>query len=299
MKSEIAVSLLYTLAAIFAVAAVFIAWAWRNRDDKARIWTTFVLEIAILAGVFVPAYLGGMWLLAAALALGWVAGRELYATLEKGGERPFQWAGIAASIAVVVLGGFAPQALPWTFGAGLVVLAALAAAAKGAPADGAAARALATWKGVVYPGLCLAHAVALGGMEGGFGYLVLCYGLVEVNDSAAFLVGSGIGRRKIFPKLSPNKTLEGSLGGVVATLIVAFALRFAVPSFDTVALVGCAVLLAVGGQAGDLFASRIKRQAGVKDFGDAVPMHGGFLDVYDSFLFTAPLFFYYAASVAG
>jgi len=129
--------------------------------------------------------------------------------------------------------------------------------------------------------------------------VVLYYGLAEVNDSAAYLVGSSIGRHKIFPRLSPKKTVEGVIGGAVGTIAVAFALWFAVPDFGAWRLAGAGALIAVAGLAGDLFASRLKRRVGVKDYGEAVPTQGGVLDVFDAFIFVAPVFYYYVQLTGG
>ena len=74
---------------------------------------------------------------------------------------------------------------------------------------------------------------------------------------------------------------------------LAFPMGFAVPGFSTTQLIGAAVLLALGGQAGDLLGSWIKRRAGVKDFSQRVPTQGGILDVYDSVVLVSPLFYYY------
>ena len=101
--------------------------------------------------------------------------------------------------------------------------------ATGASATSLRARLKRTCFGVLYPFLCLAFFVDLGQSEAGFGYIVFYYGLAEVNDSAAYLVGSSIGRQKLFPRLSPNKTVEGVVGGVIGTILIAFVVHFAVP----------------------------------------------------------------------
>jgi len=160
-------------------------------------------------------------------------------------------------------------------------------------------RAKRTCFGVLYPFMCLAFYVDMGLREAGFGYVILYYGLAEVNDSAAYLVGSSIGKRKIFPKLSPNKTIEGVVGGILCTVAVGFALWFAVPEFGVLRLIGAGVLIAIGGLCGDLFASRLKRRVGVKDYGEIVPTQGGVLDVYDAFIFVAPVFYYYLELTSG
>lgn len=107
------------------------------------------------------------------------------------------------------------------------------------------------------------------------------------GDTAAYFVGKSFGKRLLAPKISPKKTIEGGIANVLACLLVASLLG---PHLGFVLPISCAVGLAAGvlGQAGDLFESHLKRQAGVKDSGSILPGHGGMLDRIDSILFTAP-----------
>lgn len=107
------------------------------------------------------------------------------------------------------------------------------------------------------------------------------------TDIGAYLVGRSFGRRKLAPALSPNKTLEGLYGGIAAAALVAGAWVTAVGLPTTLLLL--APLFAVAAQAGDLFESGMKRRAGVKDSGDWLPGHGGFLDRLDGFVPVAVL----------
>ena len=146
---------------------------------------------------------------------------------------------------------------------------------------------------LIYPGLFVPALVAMGITRTGFGDVFFCYAMVELNDSFAYLTGATFGKRRPFPVLSPNKTIAGLVGGLVATIAMAPLFHFAVPSLSGTQVLGASILLAVAGTAGDLLSSSIKRAAGVKDFGSAVPAHGGVLDVYDSLIFVAPLFLGY------
>ena len=295
MKEEIAVRLLYTLSAIFAVAAValLVSFAVRGRrDSQSRMGTRFGLEVLFLAAIFVPTYLGGAWLLVTAAILGCVCASELYGTFEDGGESPWKLSGILIGLACLLWAYLVPNGIGYIFPWVLVLYWGLRWTAQGDPA-GFMARSQRTVFGILYPFMCLGFFVDIGLREQGFGYVVLYYGLAEINDSAAYLVGSSVGRHKIFPKLSPKKTVEGVLGGVLGTILLAFALWFAVPDFSAGQLAAAAVLIALGGLAGDLFASRLKRRVGVKDYGEAIPTQGGVLDVYDAFIFVAPIFYYF------
>jgi phosphatidate cytidylyltransferase len=112
--------------------------------------------------------------------------------------------------------------------------------------------------------------------------------LMWINDTMAYLIGSLMGKTPL-TKISPKKTWEGTIGGIVlAALIastVAWALQFSILQIAIAAIIGC-----VAGVFGDLFESKLKRMAGVKDSGSLMPGHGGFLDRFDSLLFAAPAF---------
>jgi len=299
LNDEIAIRLLYTLGAIFAVAGAGIVaqMAIRGRSkSQGRMGTRFGVEAGMLAFVFVPAYLGGGWLLAAAVLLGCVTTLELYRAFEAGGDRPFKAAGLVAGLACMGATWVMPGLVAWILPA-LVVLYQAIRWLAGDDLATPLARAKRTLFGVIYPFVCLAFYLEIGRMEAGFGYVILYYGLSEVNDSFAYLIGSSFGKRKIFPKLSPNKTVEGVLGGIVCTIGIAFVLWFAVPHFEWWEVATAGVLVAAAGTAGDLFASRLKRRVGVKDYGDVIPTQGGVLDLYDAFAFVAPCFYYYLVSI--
>lgn len=293
MKDEIALQFLQIVILLFAAAAAWIMLAWRRRGFReSRIWTVYCVEMGIVTTILVPAYLGGIWLGAMAVGLCAVTCWELYGALHAAGDRPRRHVGMAVSCVFVGSALFRPElsviALPVLLAVAL--LARFAASRLDSPtlASGSS-----TLVGILFPGLCIAHFVAIGTLEGGFGYLVFLYALIEINDVAAFLVGGAIGRRKLWPGLSSNKTVEGSLAGALACVALAFPLSFTVPGLSVAQLLGAGLLLAVAGQAGDLIASGFKRRAEIKDFSELVPTQGGVLDVYDSVVAVSPLFYYY------
>jgi phosphatidate cytidylyltransferase len=122
-------------------------------------------------------------------------------------------------------------------------------------------------------------------------YLVFfLFSVIWAGDISAYLVGRGVGRRLLFPQISPKKTLEGSLGGLAGSLLVAWVLArwwWHTPRLGSVMLLAGVVALA--GQAGDLVESALKRSAEVKDAGALLPGHGGLLDRVDSLIFGAPV----------
>jgi phosphatidate cytidylyltransferase len=128
--------------------------------------------------------------------------------------------------------------------------------------------------------------------------LVLLLAIIMGTDTAAFFVGSAMGRRKLAPGISPGKTIEGAAGGLLGGVLAALAVWAAglpgVPAWHA-GLLGCVV--AILGMLGDLLESLLKRWAGVKDSGRLFPGHGGMLDRLDSLLFGAPILYYYFASM--
>jgi phosphatidate cytidylyltransferase len=119
------------------------------------------------------------------------------------------------------------------------------------------------------------------------------------TDIFAYFTGRALGKHKLAPALSPNKTVEGGIGGVAGSVVCCGLFGyFAMPEF----LVHCIIIGVLGGvvsQVGDLTASAIKRRLGVKDFGGLIPGHGGLLDRIDSLLFTGPLVYIYLCAIRG
>ena len=132
---------------------------------------------------------------------------------------------------------------------------------------------------------------------GGRGLLLFLVFLTEINDIMQFIWGKLLGRHKILPKVSPNKTWEGFLGGVISTTVIGYFLGFLTPlSAPNVLLVSA--LIAIAGFSGDVVISAIKRDKGIKDMGNSIPGHGGVFDRIDSLSYTAPVFFHLVYYIA-
>ena len=125
----------------------------------------------------------------------------------------------------------------------------------------------------------------------GLAFLFLVLNFSCICDSGAYFVGVTLGRHKLCPSISPKKTVEGAVGGVALSLVatVIIALCFNLKAYLAELLIFTPVLCVVG-MAGDLFASVIKRNVGIKDYGNLIPGHGGILDRFDSILLIAPAF---------
>jgi phosphatidate cytidylyltransferase len=120
-------------------------------------------------------------------------------------------------------------------------------------------------------------------------YVLLGYFfLLWAHDIFAYLTGLVIGKHKLFERISPKKTWEGSLGGVVFSLLMAWALSVFIHDLELLEWLGMALIIAVFGTLGDLSESMLKRKYAVKDSGTILPGHGGVLDRFDAMMFSAP-----------
>lgn len=117
--------------------------------------------------------------------------------------------------------------------------------------------------------------------------------LIWINDSFAYFVGSTIGKTKLYEKISPNKTIEGAVGGLIAAIICAYFISIFITSLSYLNWTIIAFITVIFGVLGDLMESKFKREAGVKDSGKLIPGHGGFLDRLDSVIFAAPFVYVY------
>lgn len=146
---------------------------------------------------------------------------------------------------------------------------------------------------------CLVRAMTLD--TNGLFYVLLIFICAWMNDTGAYFAGKLWGKRKLAPLISPKKTVEGSIGGIICAVVFATVLSIIAQfvfykTINYSAVVIIALIGACLGQLGDLVASLMKRQSGVKDFGSIMPGHGGVLDRFDSVILIAP-FVYYAAKL--
>ncbi|WP_416826851.1 phosphatidate cytidylyltransferase [Ectobacillus polymachus] len=124
----------------------------------------------------------------------------------------------------------------------------------------------------------------------GLRYLFYTLFVIWSTDSGAYFIGRAFGKRKLWPEISPNKTVEGAIGGIFCAVAVGLVYNMFQPvSENIVYLIAVTVLVAIFGQIGDLVESAFKRHYGVKDSGYILPGHGGILDRFDSLLFVLPL----------
>jgi len=157
-----------------------------------------------------------------------------------------------------------------------------------------------TFLGPLYVGLLLGHLSLIRATVEGREWTLLLFFTIWMGDIAAFYTGLSIGKHKLYPEISPNKTIEGAIGGTLGCfMVVAAAKVFYMNQLSVVDVAVLSIGIAVMGQLGDLCESMFKRAAGVKDSGNLIPGHGGILDRFDSVLFAAPFLYYYLVFIKG
>lgn len=157
-----------------------------------------------------------------------------------------------------------------------------------------------TFLGPLYVGLLLGHLSLIRATLEGREWTLLLFFTIWMGDIAAFYTGLSLGKHKLYPEISPNKTIEGAIGGILGcVIIVAAAKVFYLYQLSVIDVAVLSIGIAVMGQLGDLCESMFKRAAGVKDSGNIIPGHGGILDRFDSVLFAAPFLYYYLVFIKG
>jgi phosphatidate cytidylyltransferase len=257
----------------------------------------------VSAAILLPILFGTVWFLppVATLVLAEVA--ALLAFLE--------YAGLASALGAAVprtLSGAAVLAACASIGAGsgapeIALLSAMlvigaAAVAAGRPNPDMLRDAAAAIFPVLYIGLPLGALAAtrLAGRE----TIVLLAAVIIASDSGQYYSGRTFGRRKLAPEISPKKTVEGAIGGVVIGCAAMIAGGLSVfPSANVGILILMSLAVVTLGIVGDLFESLLKRSAGVKDSGSLIPGHGGVLDRIDSWLFAGPVYYVFVRYLQG
>ncbi len=154
--------------------------------------------------------------------------------------------------------------------------------------------------GFLYITIPLGHLALLRGLSHGTRWVLLVLFLVMLNDSCAYFTGTFWGKKKLYPSVSPNKSVEGAVGGMAGSILAAgLAHMTFMPWTGLLPLLFLGLLVGVVAELGDLFESLLKRSFGVKDSGRLIPGHGGILDRLDSLLFAFPLTYYFALCFQG
>jgi len=266
-----------------------------------RVLTALILIPLVLVLVFLGPKWQWLFTLAVA-AVAALAGWEYLGLAERGGAKPPRVAVLVAILALFAGNFEYPDQTAPIFGGlslGLLVYCTFRSSVEQVMADAAVSIFC-----LLYVGLTLIALPALREMSNGPSLLVFLMCVVWAGDIAALYIGRAWGRHKMAPTLSPNKTWEGALGALAASLLVTgglLGLAALLETWNSAKLsypedvwywLGLAVVVNVSAQVGDLVESALKRSAGVKDSGNLLPGHGGVLDRIDALLLAAPVLWY-------
>jgi phosphatidate cytidylyltransferase len=263
-----------------------------------------VLSGLLMAPLLVIVFLGGKVLLAGCFLIGIMGVREFFNGFKKMGINPSHLIAYVSAAALYAVNIYALQIniyelheklyMLWFSGVVTASLLYLFNVEKRKLEDGAA-----TITGIFYV-VFLSYHVTLTEQIDEYSIMVWLILLTAFGtDIMAYFTGYAIGKHKLCPGISPKKTIEGSIGGILGSVILCglFGYFFVYGIF-----IHCIIIGALGGavsQFGDLTASIFKRKMGIKDYGNLIPGHGGILDRFDSVLFTAPMVYYYIIIVLG
>lgn len=249
-----------------------------------------VIGLLMVAYVVTAVLLGRTVMLVHVALLLLIGMHEMLDTLHRGGMKPVKWVYYvyaAALLPVYLLAGDSGLLIAVLVG----MLGSMALACLRTEPD--AKQLLGAMLPVFYPTLPLMCIAMLVCNEGPFWRMMiwLLFALSASSDTMALFAGKFFGKHKLIPRVSPNKTVEGAIGGVVGSLIAAMVV-FTITAFrgeglNVLMFIGLAVVGSAMTQIGDIVASYIKRFCGVKDFGKIFPGHGGLLDRVDGIIFTA------------
>lgn len=252
------------------------------------------LGIAFLALML---YLGGWFFKVSVLMMSLIAMYEFYRAFIKKGYKPIVWLGYVFIVLLFYFNFISLKDNSMLL-ASLIVIVGMAI-----PIFNSSRNIIdicITIFAAFYPGIMVFFMLPLGSLANPYGMKILLLAFIATwsTDTFAYIFGSKLGKRKLCPSVSPNKTIEGSLGGLLGSILMATLFGIFVDFiFESgIALYHFMIIGLLGGvvsQLGDLCASSIKRFCSVKDFGKLLPGHGGLLDRFDSLLFTMPTVYLY------
>jgi phosphatidate cytidylyltransferase len=261
-----------------------------SRFDPRRIYTILVLAPLLYAVIryLPPLAFSGVVVLGGALAL-----FEFYRLCF--GDRSHFWLiGIGLTgFAALILGTHWPGIIVPTLLATLVCAISVPLLSR-SPLEQSLRDSAMTLFGILYLGLTLGMLSMTRLLPQGEWLIFFLLLVTWASDTAAYYIGTLYGRHRLAPTISPKKTFEGLVGGLIAAIIIAYAARWwFLPELSGLDCLILGTLLTITGLWGDLTESAMKRSVGMKDSGGILPGHGGMLDRLDSLLFTAPVFYYY------
>ena len=262
-----------------------------------NIMKTRVLSGLIMLPLLLILYFGGYVLFAACLLIGIMGVREFYNGFREMDVKPSFGIAVVMAVALYAMNFIGVKYewyMLWFFAVVLVSLLYLFNIEHRKLED-----AMATITGIFYVVFFSFH-VTLVDQTGPYSNMIWLIVLTAFGtDVMAYFTGFLLGKHKLCPKIRPKKTVEGSVGGIIGSIVLSGIFGY---FFMPEILVHCLVIGLLGGivsQFGDLTASIFKRKMGIKDYGNLIPGHGGILDRFDSVLFTGPMVYYYIVLIIG
>jgi phosphatidate cytidylyltransferase len=279
----IVVATTFFLAGAVAILPAGLNPAWK--ETVRGLWSAYRLEFAIVGAILVPAAIGGWLFIAVLLLLCWRGQYELFDLFEVKGTGLIQAGAMALGGLLVIAGG-----LDRIQTGGALALAAVLAVMCAFMQFARSRIGLAAFLSLLLPAWCVAMLGELRAAHD-FLWILLVYATVEMNDAFAYVGGKLFGRTQLLPRLSPKKTLEGLVAGVVVGGGSGFLIGYELLHLSAGAALRVALVTLVAGLAGDVLTSLLKRWRQKKDFKPLMVLHGGVLDIYDSLLIAAPVVF--------
>ena len=261
-----------------------------------RVLTSIVLipVLYVIVWELPPVYFMGLVVVAAVIGQ-----YEFYRMAGHRGIRPLAVLGVALGVLVsIAIDFYQPDFRGGRGGAFLVTFCVLLVTVvrlfSSRPVEGAIEDVSATLLGIFYVAMLFGFQMALRAGDHGRQWLMFMYLVIWASDTGAYYIGTSLGKHKLYPKISPKKSVEGLIGGMVAAAGAALLCRaWFLPAVGVLEAAVLGLVLAAAGTLGDLVESLFKRSVGVKDSGSLIPGHGGMLDRMDSMLFAAPMLYYY------
>lgn len=263
-------------------------------NDKNRNLAVRIVSALILLPVVIYLVWRGGWWTASLLGVAAAICASEYYTIVWKKLPPIAWLGIAGAGLMPFLPVLADN--PWRFAfytVGLMFLLTWTYHLIRGPLAEAPTRAAHALTGMIYGALGLSAIMALRLIpDQGIGWVIACLVVTWMNDTCAYFAGRFLGKHKLYPEVSPNKTWEGFFGGMAGSIAGMFVLKaFFFPFLGTVDCIVVGLAGGIFGPVGDLAESMLKRAYQVKDSGKIIPGHGGLLDRIDALIFNAPMVF--------
>jgi phosphatidate cytidylyltransferase len=223
---------------------------------------------------------------------------EFFTMLEKKGIKIYKYFGIGmgAIIPLSIISRFEPTKTWELLFIVLALLFLILMQFKRSEHSGTVVAISTTIFGILYIAWFASFFIKIRYLSGGIGFLASVIIITKLGDIGAYLIGSRFGHKPLMPRISPNKSIEGSIGGLIFSILGSLACKHFLP-FSYLHLIFLGLFLGILGQLGDLSESLIKRDCQIKDSSDLIPGIGGVLDLIDSLLFTVPVFYFYLSIV--